>query len=165
VLELPRFTNSGTEANLLALSVACAHTARRKIMVFDGAYHGGVLTFGGGGSPGAFGGRADVMSRFDPRRPDALAHAGTFNNNVLTMAAGLAGLEQVLTPEAIRTLNERGENLRVAANELPARGVYMARRGFVALSLPFGDAEIVEFLAALEAVVGECEGVLPGRKS
>ena len=166
--------------------------------------------FGGGVSFGAFGGRAEVMSRFDPRRPDALAHAGTFNNNVLTMAAGLAGLEQVLTPAAIRALNERGEKLRAAANELfvrhgvalqftglgslmnlhatdraisrpadlagadarvkelvfhelLARGVYMARRGFVALSLPFGEAEIAEFLAALEAVVGECKGVLPAR--
>src|SRR5207249_2169381 len=61
--------------------------------------------FGGGLSFGAFGGRADVMSRFDPRRADALAHAGTFNNNTLTMAAGLAGLTQVLTPAALAALN------------------------------------------------------------
>ena len=27
------------------------------------------------------------MGRFDPARPDALQHGGTFNNDVLTMAA------------------------------------------------------------------------------
>ena len=27
----------------------------------------------------AFGGRTDLMSRFDPERPDAWPHAGTFN--------------------------------------------------------------------------------------
>ena len=55
---------------------------------------------GGGMSFGAFGGRADIMDLFDPRRPDALPHAGTFNNNVLTMSAGLAGLTEVYTPDA-----------------------------------------------------------------
>ena len=34
---------------------------------------------GGGMSFGAFGGRRDLMSRFDPRRADSIAHAGTFN--------------------------------------------------------------------------------------
>ena len=47
ILQLLRFTNSGTEANLLALALAVAHTGRRKVLVFDGAYHGGVLSFGG----------------------------------------------------------------------------------------------------------------------
>ena len=47
---------------------------------------------GGGSSFGAFGGRADVLDLFDPARPGALPHAGTFNNNVASMAAGQAGL-------------------------------------------------------------------------
>src|SRR5438094_256005 len=47
---------------------------------------------GGGASFGAFGGRADVMALFDPTRPGALPHAGTFNNKVVSMAAGHAGL-------------------------------------------------------------------------
>ena len=55
-----------------------------------GKYIGGGLAFG------AFGGRADLMARFDPSQPDAIPHAGTFNNAVLTMAAGAAGLTQVL---------------------------------------------------------------------
>ena len=50
-LQLLRFTNSGTEANLMALALATAHTGRRKVLVFNGAYHGGVLAFAGGGSP------------------------------------------------------------------------------------------------------------------
>ncbi len=48
-IEQVRFTNSGTEANLMALALAISHTARRKILVFDGGYHGGTLTFGAHG--------------------------------------------------------------------------------------------------------------------
>ena len=33
------------------------------------------------------------------------------------------------------------------------RGVFMARRGFIALSLPFGDAEVEQFVAALDDVL------------
>lgn len=43
-----RFTNSGTEANLQALAAARYFTRKRKIVVFGGAYHGGVLGFSGG---------------------------------------------------------------------------------------------------------------------
>ena len=73
---------------------------------------------GGGMSFGAFGGRADIMDLFDPRRPDALPHAGTFNNNVLTMSAGLAGLTEVYTPDAAVALNARGDALRERLNAL-----------------------------------------------
>lgn len=310
-MELLRFTNSGTEANLMALASAAAHTGRRKVLVFEGGYHGGVLAFAGGGSPvnvphdwivaryndlddvqqrvaahrhelaailvepmlgsggciagepdflhglrrladecgallifdevmtsrlsfggrqallgirpdlttlgkyfggglsfGAFGGRADVLQRYDPRHAGALQHAGTFNNNVLTMAAGLAGLTQVLTAERLDALNTRGEALRARLNavfaqhgvamqftglgslmqlhalagpvrsaddlagtddrakalvffELLARGVYIARRGFVALSLPFDELACDAFVAALDEVAGRCKPVLP----
>jgi len=214
-LDLVRFCNSGTEANLMAISTARAVTGRDKIMVFDGAYHGGVFYYAHGGMPlnapfptviapyddtqaaldliaanardlaaivvepmqgaagcipasrdflaalreasakhgiilifdevmtsrlapgglqealgitpdmttlgkylgggltfGAFGGRAEIMKRFDPRDADAFPHAGTFNNNVLTMAAGLAGITKVYTPEAAVALNARGDRLR-----------------------------------------------------
>ena len=46
-----RFTNSGTEANLLAISAACYITKRKKVLVFDGGYHGGLLYFKNGGMP------------------------------------------------------------------------------------------------------------------
>ena len=75
-----------------------------------GKYVGGGMTFG------AFGGRADIMGRFDLTREGAFQHAGTFNNNVLSMAAGLAGLSKVYTAEAAQTLNDRGDDLRTALN-------------------------------------------------
>lgn len=45
-IELVRFTNSGTEANLMAIGTALHNTGRRSVGVFDHAYHGGVLGFG-----------------------------------------------------------------------------------------------------------------------
>ena len=221
--ELVRFTNSGTEANLMAISLARVVTGRPGIAVMRSGYHGGLLYFGGGGSPvnapydavvldyndvdgaraairehaerlaavvvepvlgsggvipatreflhalreeaqahrillildevmtsrlsprgaaplydvtpdlltvgkylggglsfGAFGGRADLMARFDPSQPGALPHAGTFNNNVLSMAAGLAGLTQVLDDERLDALNARGDRLRAALQSVMA---------------------------------------------
>ena len=223
-IELVRFTNSGTEANLMAVSAARAITGRPKVLVFAGGYHGGVFYFRGHGSPlnapfeyllgryndlaavealvrphraelaavlvepmqgttgcipaeheflaglraladetaallifdevmtsrlapgglqnahgifpdlttlgkyvgggmsfGAFGGRADLMERFDPRRPDAFQHAGTFNNNALTMNAGLVGLTEIYTPERARALNAFGDRLRERLNAIARR--------------------------------------------
>ena len=220
-MERVRFTNSGTEANLMNVQVARAFTGRNKILVFTGGYHGAVLYFRGGKSPinvpfetlvadyndlasaeslvranaqdiacilvepmfgstgcvpakkpfldglrrlatevgallifdevmtsrlhpgglqavhgikpdlttlgkyvgggmsfGAFGGRADVMALFDPSRPGALPHAGTFNNNVLTMSAGYAGLTEILTPNVQIAMNARGDKLRHRLNEI-----------------------------------------------
>lgn len=76
---------------------------------------------GGGMSFGAFGGRADLMAQFDPSQPDSLPHAGTFNNNVLTMSAGLAGITEVYTPAAAIALNARGDALRTRLNDLCRR--------------------------------------------
>jgi glutamate-1-semialdehyde 2,1-aminomutase len=44
-VELVRFCNSGTEANLLAMSLARVATGKPAIMVFEGGYHGGVFFF------------------------------------------------------------------------------------------------------------------------
>src|SRR5690606_2540487 len=60
--------------------------------------------FGGGLAFGAFGGTAAIMDRFDPARPDALSHAGTFNNNALTMAAGVAAIDHYLGADALEAL-------------------------------------------------------------
>jgi glutamate-1-semialdehyde 2,1-aminomutase len=46
-VDLVRFTNSGTEANLMAISVARAITGRSRVMVFDGGYHGSAFSFRG----------------------------------------------------------------------------------------------------------------------
>jgi glutamate-1-semialdehyde 2,1-aminomutase len=254
-VDLVRFTNSGTEANLMTLALAVAVTGRRRILVFRGGYHGGVLTFGetaspvtvphewvlgdyndvdgtralvrehgrdlaavlvepmlgasgcvpadqaflemlreetsatgallvfdevmtsrlspgglqsvvgvtpdlstlgkylgGGLSFGAFGGRADLMAAFDPTRPGALFHAGTFNNNVLTLSAGIAGLEQVLDDATLTDVNDRGDRLRLALDEVarPA-GLHVSGRGSlmtihpapapVLASVPLTDAQ------------------------
>ncbi|WP_334191620.1 aspartate aminotransferase family protein [Pararhodobacter sp.] len=224
-----RFANSGTEANLMAVTAARRITGRDRIVVFNGGYHGGFLTFAGGGSPvnvpfdyaclpyndiaaaeaefaargaeiacilvepmlgaggcipgdpaflqalrrlasahgaylifdevqtarmslggaqarlgiipdmttvgkffggglafGAFGGRAEIMDHFDPARPGALPHAGTFNNNSLTMAAGVAAIDTYLTADALDALYARGEALRATLTAL-----------FAARALPF----------------------------
>ncbi|EMC97575.1 hypothetical protein BAUCODRAFT_457847 [Baudoinia panamericana UAMH 10762] len=44
-LDLIRFTNSGTEANLHALQAARRFTGKRKVIVFTGGYHGAVFSF------------------------------------------------------------------------------------------------------------------------
>jgi glutamate-1-semialdehyde 2,1-aminomutase len=223
-LDLVRFTNSGTEANMMALGAARALTKRPKILGIKGGYHGGTLYFaqsgapvnapfdivlapfndiagtraliaehsnnlaavliepmlgsggclpadhdylkmlreeasargivlifdevmtsrlapqglaakigitpdlttlgkyiGGGMSFGAFGGRRDIMEQFDPGRPQYLPHAGTFNNNMVTMTAGFAAMSEIFTPEACLDLNRRGDRLRETLNDLCMR--------------------------------------------
>ena len=311
-IERVRFTNSGTEANLMAIASARVHTGRDKVLVFRGGYHGGVLYFvhggipinapfdyllgeynatgatralirdnaeslacvlvepllgaagcipgeaeflgmlreettragallifdevmtsrlapggaqqlldispdlttlgkyvGGGMSFGAFGGSQSIMDLYDPRRPDALPHAGTFNNNTLTMAAGCAAMRDVYTPAAAIELNERGERLRARLNEnarslgLPVQftgrgslmnlhtvrgpirtpddlldendavkellfldlldaGYYVARRGFIALSLMLDDQALQSFADAFAECLDARGALLAG---
>jgi glutamate-1-semialdehyde 2,1-aminomutase len=299
-IDLVRFTNSGTEANLMAVAAARALTGRAKILVFSGGYHGGVFYFrgkgsrvnapyeflvaeyndisgtravvaphrddlaailvepmlggsgcipgspefladlralasetgavlifdevmtsrlapgglqemhgilpdittlgkyvGGGMSFGAFGGKAALMEWFDPRRTDGFQHAGTFNNNVLTMNAGYVGLTEIYTPERARALNQFGEGLRERLNatvrrrglamqftglgsmigvhmtlspirnaadaarghaglldlfyfDLVARGIWIAKRGMMALSIALDEADADKLVAAVE---------------
>lgn len=309
-LERLRFTNSGTEANMMAIAAARAFTGRSAIMVMRSGYHGGVLSFGqgpvpvnapfefvmagyndvdgtrdliaehaaklavvmvepmmggagcipatreflamlraettrhgivlifdevmtsrlhpggisaafeiapdlkslgkyigGGMSFGCFGGRADIIDLYDPTRANALTHAGTFNNNTLTMSAGLKGLTSIFTPEACVALNARGEALKARINALfmsyqaamqvtgvgsllcvhpiggtianpddAARadlrlkrllffhlledGIYLAERGFMALSLLIGDAEEAKFEKSLARFIERYRGLL-----
>jgi glutamate-1-semialdehyde 2,1-aminomutase len=79
---------------------------------------------GGGLAVGAFGGRAKVMNYYDPRggRP-RLHQGGTFNANPLTMAGGVATMEQ-LTPETYAKLDALGERLRSGVRRL------LRRRGY-----------------------------------
>jgi glutamate-1-semialdehyde 2,1-aminomutase len=302
-----RFTNSGTEANLMAIQLARHRTGRDRIAVFDGAYHGGLLYFGHGGEAlqapfdyvllpyndidgvraavdesvaavlvepmmgaagcipaeprfldglrgvcdrtgallifdevmtsrmsvggvqlragihpdlttlgkylaggmtfGAFGGRADLMAAFDPQRGGELTHGGTFNNNVVTMAGGVAALGELLTADVLDTLYVRGEDLRArvadvfARSPLPLtvtgmgsmftmhtvagpvrspadlvdadpvlkellfhhlvdRGIFLAARGFVAMSLAISDEDRDRFADALADSVAAIEAVM-----
>lgn len=253
-LDLIRFTNSGTELNLMALATAAALTGRRGMLVFEGGYHGGVFSFAGGGSPvnapydfivgqyndaagaaalieqhadkiaailmepmlgaggsipadasflhllqreaqrigalfvldevmtsrlhpgglqalhglkpdittfgkylgggmsfGAFGGKRAVMERYDPARPNALPHAGTFNNNVLSMAAGIVGLGEILTEETLTAMNRRGDALRQDLNaEAANRGLAVQVTGIGSLMTVHFTAEAQQQLLLKE---------------
>ena len=46
-----RFTNSGTEANLMAITLSRIITGRATIMVMHGGYHGGVFFYSNGNAP------------------------------------------------------------------------------------------------------------------
>lgn len=59
---------------------------------------------------------ASLTPSFDVRRPDHVNHGGTFNNSPLTMIAGSTAIEQILTPERLEDLNERGDRLREKLN-------------------------------------------------
>lgn len=312
-LELVRFTNSGTEANLMAVATACIHTGRRKVLAFRGGYHGGLLSFGetpvatnvpheflmatyndaagtaalleehgdaiaaiivepmmgasgcipadgsflkllrdeadrrgivlifdevmtsrlspgglqevhgilpdlttlgkymgGGMSFGAFGGRRELMSIYDPRRADSIGHAGTFNNNIMTMSAGLVAMTKLYTPDVARKLNALGDDLRERLNavchehgaalvftgigsmmtahfaatpprnageaqqadqslkelfyfEMLERGVFMARRAMVALSLEIAPKDCDMLVEAVADFVSLRKPLLSGR--
>src|ERR687894_1898647 len=67
----------------------------------------------GGGFPlGAFGGRSEIMAMFDPSHGGPqIPHPGSYNANPISLVAGETTLG-LLTGEAIRLLNRRGESLR-----------------------------------------------------
>lgn len=85
----------------------------------------------GGGLPtGAFGGRKDLMDRYDPRHPDGLRHAGTFNNNICSMMAGLAGFTRVFTADKATEFLAANEKFRCSLNdELSAKQMPMLFTG------------------------------------
>ena len=87
----------------------------------------------GGGFPvGAFGGRADIMDLVNPAHMKVM-HAGTFNGNPVTMAAGLAAMEH-LTPDKIRKANALGDALRRGFTEvLVEQGVHGQATGLGSL--------------------------------
>ena len=298
-----RFTNSGTEANLMAIQLARHHTGRDRVVVCDLAYHGGLLYFGHGGEAllapfdfqriefndvagvaaigsdvaavlvepmmgaggcipategflralrtrcdevgallvfdevmtsrmsaggqqarcgvmpdlttlgkylaggmtfGAFGGRGDVMAAFDPARGGTLTHGGTFNNNVVTMAAGAAAMRELLSADVLDGLFRRGDDLQrqlgdvfahsplplcvtglgslmtihtvrgpvrsprdltatdvdlkqLLFHELVDRGVYLAARGYIALSTAITDDDCDAFVEATRDAVTAIE--------
>jgi glutamate-1-semialdehyde 2,1-aminomutase len=81
-----------------------------------------------GGLPGgAVAGREDVMSYIatkasaEENRRAKIAHAGTFNANPLSAAAGVAMLASVADGQAIRFVNQQAAKMRHGMNETLAR--------------------------------------------
>ena len=66
----------------------------------------------GGGLPvGAFGGRRDLMEIFNPFDRRSIMHASTFSGKPMTMAAGLAAMQD-LDEAATDRINGLGDRLR-----------------------------------------------------
>ena len=96
---------------------------------------------------GAFGGRDDIMSMWDPRGGSAtVQHAGTFNGNPMTAAAGVSTLEN-LTPEKYEYLEQLGEYLRSKLRALFSElEVPMGVTGVASLfALQFTSTEVVDY--------------------
>jgi len=73
----------------------------------------------GGSFPiGAVGGRAEIMTVFDPSKGgDRLPHGGTYNANPISMAAGYAGMLQ-MTDDAYAHLDQLGDQARMGLQEI-----------------------------------------------
>ncbi len=103
-----------------------------EVIAFRLGFHGAQGTLGvtpdlvtlgkviGGGFPvGAVAGRSDILDRTAMDGAARVTHAGTFNGNPTTAAAGLATLN-LLTAETIAALNVMGTRLRRSLEEITA---------------------------------------------
>jgi glutamate-1-semialdehyde 2,1-aminomutase len=98
--------------------------------------------FIGGGHPiGAFGGSAEVMKHYNPKLPGRWNHAGTFNNDTISMAAGCAAMGNVFTVERAQQFFDWSEAFRLSLNELfAARKVPMYANGMGSIiAIHFSD--------------------------
>jgi glutamate-1-semialdehyde 2,1-aminomutase len=110
----------------------------------------------GGGFPvGGFGGRAAVMEQFDPLRPAPLWQSGTFNGNLITMAAGVAAMEAYTAAEVAR-INALGGRLREGLRDvLAASGVLGTVTGYGSFaSLHLGVEDVRTYRDAAHADKG-----------
>jgi glutamate-1-semialdehyde 2,1-aminomutase len=89
----------------------------------------------GGGLPiGAIGGARALMRRFHPEEAEPVMHASTFSGNPISMAAGLAAMEQ-LEPQSIDHVNVLGEAFREGVNAaFRNNGIRGQATGFGSLS-------------------------------
>jgi glutamate-1-semialdehyde 2,1-aminomutase len=93
--EAVRFTNTGTEATMLALRLARAHTGRRKFLKFEGHYHGWYDSF----LLNAHSHAPDQLGSPDhpAHIPDSLGiPPGTFDDVILAPWNDVARLERVM---------------------------------------------------------------------
>ncbi|GAB3545109.1 glutamate-1-semialdehyde 2,1-aminomutase [Actinopolyspora lacussalsi] len=99
----------------------------------------------GGGLPiGVFGGRSDVMKIFDPlSESEPVFHASAFGGNSLSLASGIAALDNFGSDE-IERLNELGSALRAGLDRMAAReGIAGDAVGFGSISyFHFGSGRL-----------------------
>jgi glutamate-1-semialdehyde 2,1-aminomutase len=94
-------------------------------------------TLGGGLPAGAIGGTEEVMSVVED---GSVYQVGTYNGNPLAMAAARASLEQVLTPESYRQLDELNDRIVagcdavIERHRLPGYAVGIGSKGCVTFS-------------------------------
>ena len=100
----------------------------------------------GGGLPvGAYGGRREIMEHMAPQGP--VYQAGTLSGNPLAMAAGIATLTQLKSPEFYDRLDQKSDRLYtglVAAAEHTGINVTGNRVGSM-LGLFFTDSEVLNY--------------------
>ena len=100
----------------------------------------------GGGLPvGAYGGRREIMEHMAPQGP--VYQAGTLSGNPLAMAAGIATLTQLKSPEFYDRLDQKSDRLYtglVAAAEHTGINVTGNRVGSM-LGLFFTDREVLNY--------------------
>ena len=112
-----------------------------------------LTTFGkiiGGGLPiGAFGGRADIMDIFSPKRENPMHHSGTFNGNAVTMAAGVAAMKEI-DGHLISGINRLGDRLRKRIQALlDKRGIKGEVTGMGSLlNIHFSSEKVVDLRTA-----------------
>ncbi|MDA1188171.1 MAG: aspartate aminotransferase family protein, partial [Chloroflexi bacterium] len=107
----------------------------------------------GGGLPvGAWGGRDDIMELYDNQKGAAISHAGTFNANPMTMAAGEATMAQ-LTPEVYKRMNALGDSLRAKLRAVfDELDVPVQVTGIGSLfGIHFTDTEVIDYRTSLKA--------------
>ncbi len=118
--------------------------------------------FIGGGLPvGAFGGRREIMTRFDPNHKESIFHSGTFNGNNITMCAGLATLE-AYDQTAVDRLNALGDRLRHGLNEAFKKTAIKGKVTGIGslMQVHWGDSRL---LNARDSVLAKnAAGALPG---
>ncbi len=71
---------------------------------------------GGGMTLGAFGVAAEVSSTITPL--GGACHFGTYNGHPVSVAAGIAVLTKIMTPESYKRINNLGERLRSGMQEI-----------------------------------------------
>ena len=124
--EVVRFTNSGSEATMLALRLARAHTGRTKFLKFEGHYHGWYDPFllsAHGHAP------EEIGSKEQPARiPDSEGiPAATFDDVVLAPWNDVPAIERIMQQHGQELAAVISEPIMANMGCIPPRDGYLQR--------------------------------------